>query len=59
MAHAEVSQLLGDHRDQLESLTRALLAAETLDGPDAYAAAGMPIRDAELTVEAPATASRT
>ena len=39
-AHAEVTQLLAEHRDQLESLTRALLDAETLDAADAYAAAG-------------------
>ena len=39
-AHAEVTQLLADHRHQLESLTRALLDAETLDAVDAYAAAG-------------------
>jgi cell division protease FtsH len=40
-AHASVTQLLTDHRSQLESLARALLAAETLDGLDAYAAAGV------------------
>jgi cell division protease FtsH len=39
-AHGEVTRLLSDHRDQLESLTRALLEAETLDSDDAYAAAG-------------------
>ena len=39
-AHAEVTQLLADHRHQLESLTRALLDAEALDAVDAYAAAG-------------------
>ena len=38
-AHTEVTRLLTDHRDQLESLGRALLAAETLDAADAYAAA--------------------
>ena len=38
-AHATVTQLLTEHRAQLESLTRALLAAETLDSADAYAAA--------------------
>ena len=38
-AHADVTRLLGEHRDQLESLARALLAAETLDAPEAYAAA--------------------
>ncbi len=47
-AHDAVTQLLRDHRDQLESLTHALLEAETLDAPDAYAAAGVPMRAAEL-----------
>jgi cell division protease FtsH len=51
-AHAEVTQLLSDHRNQLDNLTRALLEAETLDAADAYAAAGAPMRAAEL---APAT----
>jgi cell division protease FtsH len=41
-AEQEVTRLLGEHRDQLESLAQALLAAETLDSPDAYAAAGVP-----------------
>jgi cell division protease FtsH len=41
-AHKEVTQLLGDHRDQLEGLAQALLKAETLDAIDAYAAAGVP-----------------
>src|SRR3712207_299009 len=40
-AHAAVSKLLADHRDRLDSLTEALLAAETLDEDDAYAAAGV------------------
>jgi cell division protease FtsH len=43
-AHAEVTQLLNEHRDQLETLTRALLEAETLDAPEAYAAARVPPR---------------
>jgi cell division protease FtsH len=47
-AHVEVTHLLTEHRDQLESLARALLAAETLDAPDAYAAAGVPLRAADL-----------
>jgi cell division protease FtsH len=38
-AHQEVSRLLAEHRDRLDSLTEALLAAETLDEDDAYAAA--------------------
>ena len=46
-AHQDVTQLLEDHRDQLESLAHALLAAETLDAPDAYAAAGVPLGEAE------------
>jgi cell division protease FtsH len=41
--HAEVTELLKSHRGQLESLTQALLVAETLDAPAAYAAAGVPM----------------
>jgi cell division protease FtsH len=40
-AHRGVRRLLEEHRDQLESLARALLEAETLDLPEAYAAAGV------------------
>ncbi len=47
-AHGEVAQLLTEHRDQLDDLTRALLDAETLDAIDAYRAAGAPMRGAEL-----------
>ncbi len=47
-AHADVTELLTEHRDQLESLTRALLDAETLDADAAYQAAGVPMRTAEL-----------
>ncbi len=46
-AHAEVTQLLTDHRNQLDSLSRAVLKAETLDAVDAYRAAGVPMRSAE------------
>src|SRR5215217_5759905 len=46
-AHGAVSRLLSDHRDQLDSLTEALLAAETLDEDDAYAAAGVERRQEE------------
>ena len=38
-AHAEVLRLLTEHRDQLDSLTDALLREETLDEDAAYAAA--------------------
>jgi cell division protease FtsH len=55
-AHAEATQLLTGHREQLDSLTRALLEAETLDAPDAYAAAGVPMRPTEL--EATVSAAR-
>jgi cell division protease FtsH len=46
-AHAEVTRVLTEHRKQLDSLTHALLEAETLDAPDAYAAAGVPTRATE------------
>jgi cell division protease FtsH len=51
-AHLEVTQLLTDHRDQLDSLAHALLEGETLDAPAAYAAAGVKMRIAELQPEA-------
>jgi cell division protease FtsH len=38
-AHSAVTQLLADNRDRLDSLTEALLAAETLDEDAAYEAA--------------------
>jgi cell division protease FtsH len=47
-AHADVTQLLTEHRDQLRSLAEALLEAETLDAVQAYAAAGVPARRAQL-----------
>jgi len=37
----EVTQPLIEHRDQLDSLSRGLLEAETLDAIDAYRAAGV------------------
>jgi cell division protease FtsH len=49
-AHEEVTRLLAEHREQLESLTQALLKAETLDGKDAYAAAGVPAHEEEPSV---------
>jgi cell division protease FtsH len=51
-AHAEVMQLLSEHRDELDSLAHRLLEAETLDGADAYAAAGVTIRATGLKREA-------
>jgi cell division protease FtsH len=49
-AHEEVTRLLIEHREQLESLTQALLKAETLDAEDAYAAAGVPAHEEEPSV---------
>jgi len=42
-AHQDVTRLLEEHRDQLEGLAQALLKAETLDAPEAYAAAGLTV----------------
>ncbi len=47
-AHASVTKLVSEQREQLTELTRALLAAETLDAPEAYAAAGIAMRTTEL-----------
>jgi cell division protease FtsH len=41
-AHADATELLRRERPRLESLTKALLEAETLDEEAAYAAAGIP-----------------
>jgi cell division protease FtsH len=43
-AHTTVTIALTEHRDRLEALAQALLSHETLDEPDAYAAAQMPPR---------------
>jgi cell division protease FtsH len=53
-AHDEAIQLLSEHRDRLDSLADALLQAETLDQPDAYAAAGLPVPEAEAPTAEPA-----
>ena len=46
-AHHDVTDLVSSHREQLDSLAAALLHAETLDGIDAYRAAGMPMQAAD------------
>jgi cell division protease FtsH len=53
-AHDVVTRLLVEHREQLESLAQALLKAETLDAPAAYAAAGVPMRREEREAESEA-----
>jgi cell division protease FtsH len=59
-AHGEVTRLLEQHRDQLEGLAQALLKAETLDAPAAYAAAGVPLNEQEpAPAPAPAPAAPT
>jgi cell division protease FtsH len=40
-SYDEVVALLREHRDKLDALAEALLEHETLDGADAYAAAGI------------------
>jgi cell division protease FtsH len=52
-AHAEVTGLLSEHREQLNGLAQALLKAETLDAPDAYAAAGVPLPAAATAEQSP------
>jgi cell division protease FtsH len=49
--HDAATRLLTDHREQLDRLAHALLTAETLDAPAAYAAAGVQMRSAELKPE--------
>ena len=53
-AHDEAVQLLAENRERLESLAGALVEAETLEGPEAYAAAGLLSADAAPPAE-PAT----
>jgi cell division protease FtsH len=53
-AHVEAVQLLTDHRESLDSLAAALYKAETLEGPEAYAAAGLEPSDAATPPAEPA-----
>jgi cell division protease FtsH len=50
-SHDRVTRLLTDRRDQLESLTAALLAEETLDEDAAYAAAQVVRAGADKSTE--------
>jgi cell division protease FtsH len=53
--HGEAAQLLTDNRESLDSLAEALYKAETLEGPEAYAAAGLEPSDAATPPAEPAT----
>jgi len=58
-AHEEVSALLRENRDKLDSLAQALLEHETLDGEDAYKAAGIEPRHGEAKAPLAAAARST
>jgi hypothetical protein len=53
-AHDEAIRLPTEHRERLDSLAEALLRAETLDQPEAYAAAGLAAPEAETPTTEPA-----
>jgi cell division protease FtsH len=53
-AHDEAIRLLSERRERLDSLAEALLRAETLDQPQAYAAAGLPAPEAGTPTAEPA-----
>ena len=57
-AHDDVTRLLTEHRDHLDSLAETLLEHETLDQADAYAAAGMQARHVVETGAVPESAAR-
>jgi cell division protease FtsH len=52
-AHEEASELLSEHRSNLDSLVAALLAHETLDEVEAYAAAGLERNPQPQPLQAP------
>ena len=54
-AHDEAVQLLADNRERLDSLAEALFEAETLEGPEAYAAAGLSTARRRTPTAEPAT----
>jgi cell division protease FtsH len=52
-AHDEAIRLLTEQRERLDSLTEALVQAETLDQPAAYAAAGVTAPETETSTAEP------
>jgi cell division protease FtsH len=55
-AEHDVLLLLERERERLDRLTHTLLERETLDGPEAYEAAGLPVPQMDPAEEARATA---
>jgi cell division protease FtsH len=53
----QAKRTLGEHREQLDRLTEALLARETLDEADAYAVAGIPAPSVSEQAEQPVVAA--
>ncbi len=53
-AERDVINLLEEHRDQLDALANALLDHETLDQPEAYEVAGVPVPQVDPAEEAKA-----
>jgi cell division protease FtsH len=51
--YAEARPLLREHRDKLDAIVVRLLERETLDEPEIYAAAGIPLPTAEQPAPAP------
>ena len=58
-SHDEAIRLLTEHRDRLDSLAEALMRAETLDQPEAYAAAGLTAPEAATASAEPALVGAT
>lgn len=52
-AHADVKQLLGENRERLDALAEALMREETLEEPEAYAAAGVEVQPEPAPAPAP------
>lgn len=52
-AHADVKQLLGENRERLDALAEALMREETLEEPEAYAAAGVEVQPERAPAPAP------